>query len=62
MPGSAQERSLLGLVPLRLQAHFERLQRVADDGDTRWTETFRADMDRVLRAELAHRLLPARAL
>lgn len=58
---AAHERSLLGLVPLRLQAHFERLQRTADD-TTRWLDTFRADMDHVLRAELAHRLLPAQGL
>ena len=58
---AAHERRLLGLVPLRLQAHFERLQRAAGD-DTRWPEAFHADMDRVLRAELAHRLLPAQGL
>jgi len=55
------ERSLLGLVPLRLQAHFERLQRSAG-GDAHWHQAFRADMAHVLRAELAHRLLPARGL
>jgi hypothetical protein len=59
---AAQERSLLGLVPLRLQAHFERLQRAADASDARWLDIFREDMHRVLRAELAHRLLPAQAL
>jgi len=59
---AAQERSLLGLVPLRLQAHFERLQRSAGDTDIRWLDIFREDMDRVLRAELAHRLLPSQAL
>ncbi len=58
---AAQERGLLGLVPLRLQAHFERLQRGAGD-DARWPERFRDDMDRVLHAELAHRLLPAQGL
>jgi len=58
---AAHERSLLGLVPLRLQAHFERLQRSADDS-AGWTRAFRDDMDRVLRAELAHRLLPAQGL
>lgn len=56
-----QERGLLGLVPLRLQAHFERLQRAAGD-DIRWQDGFRDDMERVLRAELAHRLLPAQGL
>lgn len=58
---AAHERGLLGLVPLRLQAHFERLQRSAGE-DRRWLEAFRDDMDRVLRAELAHRLLPAQGL
>lgn len=59
---AARERGLLGLVPLRLQAHFERLQRAAGDDDIRWLDTFRADMDLVLRAELAHRLLPVQGL
>lgn len=55
------ERSLLGLVPLRLQAHFERLRSAAGiDGP--WISTFRDDMARVMRAELAHRLLPVRGL
>ncbi len=58
---AAHERSLLGLVPLRLQTHFEQLRRNAID-DPSWPETFRTDMDRVLRAELAHRLLPAQGL
>jgi Protein of unknown function (DUF3348) len=58
---AAQERTLLGLVPLRLQAHFERLQRSAGD-DTGWIDTFREDRDQLLRAELAHRLLPAQGL
>jgi len=58
---TAHERSLLGLVPLRLETYFERLQR-ARDNDTNWLETFRDDMNLVLRAELAHRLLPAQGL
>jgi hypothetical protein len=58
---ASQERGLLGLVSLRLQAHFERLQRAAGDG-TRWQGAFQQDMNRVLRAELAHRLLPAQGL
>lgn len=56
---AAQERGLLGLVPLRLQARFERLHR---SGEARWAEVFRDDMDQVLHAELAHRLLPAQGL
>ena len=58
---AARERGLLGLVLLRLQSHFEQLQRAAP-GDTAWVATFGDDMDRVLRAELAHRLLPAQGL
>jgi hypothetical protein len=58
---AARERGLLGLVPLRLREHFERLQRAAPvDGDG--AATLRDDLDRVLRAELAHRLLPAQGL
>jgi hypothetical protein len=59
---AARERGLLGLVLLRLQSHFEQLQRAAQGDTTAWTGTFRDDMDRVLRAELAHRLLPAQGL
>lgn len=58
---AAHERSLLGLVPLRLRAHFERLQRAAGD-DPGWPEAFCEDMALVLRAELDHRLLPAQGL
>ena len=59
---AAHERHLLGLVPLRLQAHFERLQRTAGADTTPWPQTFRDDMAGLLRAELAHRLLPAQGL
>jgi Protein of unknown function (DUF3348) len=60
---SAQERMLLGLVPLRLQSHFDRMARAARAiDDTRWTDAFRQDMERVLLAELAHRLMPAQGL
>lgn len=55
------ERRLLALVPLRLQSHFERMARAAGD-DPGWTATFRDDLDHVLQAELAHRLLPAQGL
>ncbi len=58
---AARERGLLGMVLLRLQSHFAQLQRAAS-GDTAWVAAFRDDMDRVLRAELAHRLLPAQGL
>lgn len=58
---AARERSLLGLVPLRLQAHFERLAR---DGQhtPHPVAPFEADRDQLLRAELAHRLLPCQGL
>ncbi len=56
-----QEQALLGLVLLRLQAHFEQLQQRAK-AEPPWHETFRGDRDRVLQAELAHRLLPAQGL
>lgn len=70
---SAHERTLLGLVPLRLQSHFERMARAASSADnridgidgidgTRWRDAFRHDMERVLLAELAHRLMPAQGL
>lgn len=61
---AAQERGLLGLVPLRLQAHFEGLQRGAAQGPQGpgWAEEFRHDMHQLLQAELAHRLLPAQGL
>ncbi|HET7792344.1 MAG TPA: DUF3348 family protein [Rhizobacter sp.] len=61
---STQERTLLGLVPMRLHSHFDRMARAARDNndDTRWPDAFRQDMERVLLAELAHRLLPAQGL
>lgn len=58
---ATQEQGLLGLVVLRLQAHFERLQHTSAAGRP-WHEVFRDDRDCVLQAELAHRLLPAQGL
>lgn len=58
---AAHERQLLGLVPLRLQAHFEQLQATAD-AHPGWRHDFEQDLARVLTAELDHRLLPARGL
>jgi hypothetical protein len=58
---AAHERSLLGLVPLRLQARFETLHRTAGDNPS-WPALFRDDMQQLLQAELAHRLLPAQGL
>src|SRR5688572_15571998 len=46
------ERSLLGLVPLRLQTHFDRLRRSATGDDGAWINNFRDDMARLLQAEL----------
>jgi Protein of unknown function (DUF3348) len=59
---AAQERHLLGLVPLRLQAHFERLQRSTGDQPAAMLRTFTNDLHDVLLAELEHRLLPAQGL
>jgi hypothetical protein len=58
---AAHERTLLALVPLGLQAQFDRLRLGAADG-VPWLNSFREDMQRVLQAELAHRLLPAQGL
>lgn len=60
---AARERSLLGLVPLRLQSRFERLQHAARDAEAdAWLPIFLDDMQDLLQAELAHRLLPAQGL
>ena len=48
-------------MPLRLQAHFEKLQCTAQT-QSHWQDILRDDRCRVLRAELAHRLLPAQGL
>jgi Protein of unknown function (DUF3348) len=58
----AREHALLGLVPQRLQAHFEQGQRRQTAGDAPWLPTFLSDMQQLLQAELAHRLLPAQGL
>jgi Protein of unknown function (DUF3348) len=58
----AREHALLGLVPVRLQAHFEQGQRRHASADTPWLPTFLTDMQQLLQAELAHRLLPAQGL
>ncbi len=57
----AREQGLLALIPLHLQTHFENLQRGAAAAP-RWLETFCEDRNHLLRAELAHRLLPAQGL
>ena len=69
---ASQQRQLLGLVPLRLQARFDQLRLAPDGRDglgvtdrpeaPDWPQTFRHDMDRLLQAELAHRLLPVQGL
>ncbi|WP_196887950.1 DUF3348 family protein [Rubrivivax gelatinosus] len=58
---AAQERRVLALVPQRLMAHFERLGREHGE-DAGWLAAFREDLDEVMRAELAHRLLPVQGL
>jgi hypothetical protein len=58
---AARERSLLTLVPLRLQAHFERLQR-AGPVEASGLQVFRQDLQQTLRAELSHHLLPVQGL
>ncbi|MDE1929311.1 MAG: DUF3348 family protein [Burkholderiales bacterium] len=58
---AARERELLARVPLLLQAHFERLQGAAGaPGEHR--QAYIDEQRRVLRAELEHRMLPARGL
>lgn len=63
---AGHERSLLALVSLRLQAHFQHLQGAYSgaslDPNRGWLDAFRHDMRQLLRAELAHRLLPAQGL
>jgi Protein of unknown function (DUF3348) len=57
-----QQRLLLALVPLSLQAHFER-QASGDDPDRTGARTrIRDELQTLLRAELAHRLLPVQGL
>jgi hypothetical protein len=58
---AATERSLLAGVTLRLQAHHRRLRQRTGDGPP-WTHRFQQDMERVLLAELDHRLLPVQGL
>jgi hypothetical protein len=58
---AARERSLLTLVPLRLQAHFERLQR-AGPVEAPTLQVFRQGLQQTLCAELSHHLLPVQGL
>jgi len=58
---AAEERRLLARVPARLEAHFKVLMQRPGDAQAH-LQNFRNDTARVLRAELAHRLLPARGL
>lgn len=54
-----RQRSLLGLVPLRLQRHYEQL---LPGGGAGSLQTFHADLQAVLRAELSQQMLPLRGL
>jgi hypothetical protein len=57
-----RERGLLGLVPLRLQAHFDRLRHAAAGRRQRLAGELPRRHGLVLRAELQHRLLPSQGL
>lgn len=54
-----RQRSLLGLIPLRLQRHYEQLH---SSGDAAWLQPFHADLQALMRAELAQQMLPLRGL
>lgn len=67
----AHERQLLSMMPLLVERHFDRLRSaaarrdVADEAaveEARWGVVFRQDMQRLLHAELALRLMPLQGL
>lgn len=63
----SHEQGLLAQLPTLLERHFTRLRRAqegtpAASGSAAWLDTFRQDMRRVGRAELALRLLPLQGL
>jgi len=58
---AAEERQLLGLVLRRLQSRFDALHASAGEPAAA-LGVFHQEMARLLRAELAHRLLPAQGL
>jgi hypothetical protein len=63
----SHEQALLAQLPTLLERHFTRLRRLhentpAPSGNTAWLATFRQDMRRIGRAELALRLLPLQGL
>lgn len=59
-----QEQAQLAQMPALLDKHFSRLRRAHGETmpQTHWLPTFRQDMQRLLRAELALRLQPAQGL
>jgi len=59
-----QEQAQLAQLPALLDKHFLRLRQAAGETlpQTHWLPTFRQDMQRLLRAELALRLQPAQGL
>lgn len=59
-----QEETQLAQMPALLDKHFTRLRRAHVEAAplTSWLHTFRQDMQRLLRAELALRLQPAQGL
>ena len=60
----AHEETQLAQLPALLHKHFKRLRRAHGEAAslTPWLHTFRKDMQRLLRAELALRLQPAQGL
>ncbi len=61
---AAHEQALLALMPVLLEKHFTRLRQVPQPAapGTPWLEVFRADMQRLLLAELELRLQPVLGL
>ncbi len=61
---AAREQTLLALMPVLLEKHFTRLRQAPrpEPPDLPWLAVFRADMQRLLLAELELRLQPALGL
>lgn len=61
---AAREQALLGMLPTRLQKHFERLRREAgpEAPPAAWLPAFRRDLQALLLAELDFRLQPLEGL
>ncbi len=61
---AAREQALLGMLPTRLQKHFERLRHEAgpEAPPAAWLPAFRRDLQALLLAELDFRLQPLEGL